>query len=135
MSNLSQTAESFLNETFATEFCPDCGGDACHHTAYPFLGNWFAKCTFPEMGDDQTPHPVIAAYREAVEIADKWVKKIGIGFHPDHAGLDYLPPLSAAEIAEYDSDMNRLLSLAGDPYGVCVEAMERAGLTGEGKPK
>jgi hypothetical protein len=60
-SNLTTPASQWLAETFEFEFCEECGGDACHHTAVPFMGNWFARCDYPP-AEDGTPHPVITAY-------------------------------------------------------------------------
>jgi hypothetical protein len=57
-----------------------------------------------------------------------WAEKLGMGFHPDTRGKDYWPYLSAKEIAEYDRDMERLFSLAGDPYAHGVEAFKELGL-------
>jgi hypothetical protein len=56
------SAERFLAELFAFEYCAECGGDACHHTAVPFLGHWFARCDYAP-ADDGTPHQTVAAYR------------------------------------------------------------------------
>ncbi len=53
----------FLHELFEYEFCAECGGDAQHHTAVPFMGNWFARCDCP-CADDGSLHPAIAQYRE-----------------------------------------------------------------------
>lgn len=64
----------------------------------------------------------------AKEIAAKWVARIGIGWHPDTSGEDYTPEMSAAEVAEYDTDMDRLFSAPGDPYAVALAAMVDAGL-------
>lgn len=63
MSNLHIPADQWLRETFEFEYCAECHGDACHHTAVPVMGNWFARCDFPPAQDDAaTPHPVIAAF-------------------------------------------------------------------------
>ncbi len=62
-------------------------------------------------------------------ICRKWVRRIGGGFHPDTRGKDYSPAMSAAEIAEYDSDMNALFANAADPYECAIMAMDDAGLT------
>jgi hypothetical protein len=64
MSNLSTPPDEWLADLFEYEYCAECGGDACHHTAIPFMGNWFARCDYPPAEDDDaTPHPIIAAYR------------------------------------------------------------------------
>lgn len=63
VSNLNESAAEWLEHMFECQYCEECGGDAEHHTAVPFLGNWFARCDYPrdpETGDD---HPVVAAYR------------------------------------------------------------------------
>jgi hypothetical protein len=39
MSNLQTPAAEWLAETFEFEYCAECGGDAEHHTAIPFMGN------------------------------------------------------------------------------------------------
>ena len=44
MSNLTTPAAEWLADLFEFEYCAECGGDACDHTAIPFLGNWFARC-------------------------------------------------------------------------------------------
>lgn len=66
--------------------------------------------------------------QEARQIAAKWAARIGVGFHPDTRGVDYVPPLAAAEAAEYDADMDALFALPGDPYEAALTAMEDAGL-------
>lgn len=64
MSNLiNEPADEWLARQFEFEFCEECSGDACHHTAIPFLGNWFARCDFPPE-DDGTPHETIQQYRK-----------------------------------------------------------------------
>lgn len=52
MGNLDIPANEWLRDLFACEWCPECGRDHRHHTAVPFLGNWFAHCDLA---------PVIAA--------------------------------------------------------------------------
>lgn len=59
MSNLHVPPEIWLAELFETEYCEECGGDAEHHTAVPFMGNWFARCDYPAKGK---MHPVIEAF-------------------------------------------------------------------------
>jgi len=66
MSNLHIPAWRWLEEQFEHEYCADCGGDAQHHIAVPFWGNWFAWCKY-EPDEDGMPHPVIAAFRKEVE--------------------------------------------------------------------
>ena len=62
MGNLNEPTNKWLKRLFADEFCAECGGDAEHHTAIPFMGNWFARCDYPpsENGDQ---HPVVRKYR------------------------------------------------------------------------
>lgn len=54
--NLDQAPESWLEEQFEYEYCHECGGDAEHHDAAPFMGNWFAKCK-EKVYDDPTEVP------------------------------------------------------------------------------
>jgi hypothetical protein len=68
----------------------------------------------------------LLAEAEAQRICDKWVERIGWGFHPDTRGADYDPPFSADEVTDYNKDMNTLFSLDGDPYEFAVQAMERS---------
>ena len=76
---------------------------------------------------------------DAREIALKWATRLGVGFHPDTYGGDYEPPLSPDEVDEYEDDMETLFSLCGDrvdPYKVCLDAMQRAGLpVDRGEPR
>jgi len=44
MTNLTTPATEWLREQFEFEWCADCGRDHRHHTAIPFMGNWFARC-------------------------------------------------------------------------------------------
>lgn len=43
--NLNEDPAEWLREQFRHEWCAECGRDHRHHTAIPFMGNWFAKCT------------------------------------------------------------------------------------------
>ena len=62
---------------------------------------------------------------ECEQICRKWVATIGGGFHPDIRGKDYDPPLSKAQVAEYEHDMDELFSWdVGDPYLLAVAAVE-----------
>lgn len=45
MGNLTMAPEDWLEELFKWELCLECHGDAEDHTAIPFLGNWFARCS------------------------------------------------------------------------------------------
>lgn len=65
----------------------------------------------------------------AIQITDKWVSILGIGFHPDTRGDEYgSPALSVALVAEYERDMQTLFSVSQDAYAECIAAWERAGL-------
>lgn len=61
MSTETIPAAEWLAELFADELCAECGGDAEHHTAVPFFGNWFARCDHPwtDVGYD----PIVVAWR------------------------------------------------------------------------
>ena len=60
MSNLNIPFEQWFKEQFELEYCGTCGGDAEHHTAVPFMDNWFARCDFPPTNEGL--HPVIAMF-------------------------------------------------------------------------
>jgi hypothetical protein len=62
----------------------------------------------------------------ALDIARKWVARLGMGFHPDTQGEDYSPALSAEDIADYDADIARMFALEGDPYAAGLIAMEES---------
>jgi hypothetical protein len=62
--NLDQDPFEWLALLFRSEFCAECGGDAQHHTAIPFNGNWFARCDLPADEDTGAYHPVIQKFRE-----------------------------------------------------------------------
>lgn len=55
MASQYEPAEAWLIEQFEFEWCAECGRDHRHHTAVPFLGNWFARCdrepTFSATGE------------------------------------------------------------------------------------
>lgn len=61
-------------------------------------------------------------------IAAKWVKRLGLGFHPDTQGGDYRPCLSAQDARDYEADMTALFECAADPYECGLMAMRDAGL-------
>jgi phosphoribosylpyrophosphate synthetase len=67
--NLNIPPDEWLNEHFECQYCDECGGDAIHHTAVPFMGNWFARCDYP-MPDDNQEHPVIKTYKAEKESND-----------------------------------------------------------------
>ena len=62
MSNLDIPPQEWLEHLFEDEYCEECSGDAIHHTAIPFLGNWFARCDYPP-DNEGNPHPIIVEYR------------------------------------------------------------------------
>lgn len=77
---------------------------------------------------------VLATLRDldASMIASKWVKRFGLGFHPDTRGVDYVDAagvrcLSDVEAAEYEVDIDTLHGLC-DPYEAGLRAMDAAGL-------
>jgi hypothetical protein len=47
MSNLRIPPQQWLAEQFEFEWCAECGRDHRHHTAVPFMWNWFARCDLP----------------------------------------------------------------------------------------
>lgn len=51
MSNLNIPREQWLHDQFAHEWCAECGRDHRHHTAMPFMGNWFAYCDLEPIDD------------------------------------------------------------------------------------
>jgi hypothetical protein len=55
--------KQWLEEQFEFEWCEECGGDHRHHEAVGFLGNWFARCLYPMVGDEF--HSKVKADREA----------------------------------------------------------------------
>jgi len=60
----------------------------------------------------------------AAEISRKWAERIGMGYHPDTRGADYVTAFSAKDRTEYDADMETLFGLTGiDPYEYGLEAM------------
>ncbi len=67
MSNLKINPEVWLKEMFEHQYCEECGGDAEHHTAVPFNGNWFARCDYPT-SDSGKLHPVIQKFRDYNDI-------------------------------------------------------------------
>lgn len=69
------------------------------------------------------------AERRAAEIARKWVRKLGLGFHPDTPAEEYVntetgrASLSSGERREYEADMEALLNLPlPDPYAAVLAA-------------
>lgn len=72
---------------------------------------------------------IAALHKRTAAIAAKWIDRIGLGFHPDTRGGDYLPAMSVAEAAEYDRDMETLFRNPGlDPYAVCIAVEQEKGL-------
>ena len=66
MSNLNIDPKEWLAELFECQYCDECGGDAEHHTAVPFNGNWFARCDYPRDENDEL-HPVVKEFREKAD--------------------------------------------------------------------
>lgn len=61
------TPDGWLASLFESEYCAECGGDAQHHTAVPFMGNWHAFCDFPRSDDDASLHPTIKKFHEGLK--------------------------------------------------------------------
>jgi hypothetical protein len=61
------------------------------------------------------------------EIANKWVKAIGIGFDPCIRSFDYSPALTKTEQRQYDKDMETLC-LSEDYEGIILQEMKKEGL-------
>lgn len=69
--NLHIDQQQWLKELFEYEYCSECGGDAEHHTAIVFFGNWFARCNYsPDKGGHF--HPVIKEFRKVQITVDKF---------------------------------------------------------------
>jgi hypothetical protein len=66
VSNLNIDPTEWLEELFFDEYCYECLGDVEHHTAVPFVGNWFARCDYPRTEDDSL-HPVLAEFHSIRE--------------------------------------------------------------------
>jgi len=71
MPNLDIPPKTWLEELFDCSFCCECGGDENHHTAVPFMGNWFARCDYPQSFKEEKYHPVIAKYRKEFDKKNK----------------------------------------------------------------
>ena len=61
------------------------------------------------------------------EIANKWVKAIGIGFNPCTRSFDYSPCLTETEQKQYNKDM-QILCLADDYEDIILQEMKKEGL-------
>lgn len=61
-----ECGECFLADLFEFEYCPECGGDAQHHTiCVTPIGNLFARCNHPPSAETNwEQHPVIAKFRK-----------------------------------------------------------------------
>ena len=81
-------------------------------------------CCTRQIGNDEGTNQM----QDPHAVCRKWVRRIGLGFHPDTRGKDYSPAMSAAEIMEYDADMEALFKAAADPYECSIMAMTDAGL-------
>lgn len=69
-------------------------------------------------------------------ICDHWVARLGLSFHPDNRGADYVDGdggqfLTDDEVADYAEDMAALCRLAPNPYEAGLAAWRRAGLIAE----
>jgi len=64
MSNLNIPPDEWLKEQFEHHYCDECSGDVEHHTAVPFIGNWFARCDFPRNEKNDSLHPEIAQFHK-----------------------------------------------------------------------
>ena len=62
-------------------------------------------------------------------IADKWIARLGLGFHPDTIAESYTPEFPPSWVPEYEADLD-FLANADDPYQIGLDAMARAGLIG-----
>jgi len=58
----------------------------------------------------------------ARDICDRWVARIGHGFHPDTRACEYDPPLPPAWREEYDRDMDALLAVGVVRYAAAIAA-------------
>jgi len=65
--NLHIPPQVWLKELFEFEYCSCCGGDAQHHTAIPFIGNWFAQCNYP-INKNGSFHPTIKSFRKLIQL-------------------------------------------------------------------
>jgi len=68
--NLNIPPQEWLEKLFEFEYCDECGGDAEHHTALHFMGNWFGRCDYP-LDKDGNFHPVIKKFRKLQITVDK----------------------------------------------------------------
>lgn len=74
---------------------------------------------------------LVNAKKRAPEIARKWLRKLGQGFHPDTPADEYVnvrtgrPSLSRGECREYEADMAVLFQLP-DPYALILSLQEVA---------
>jgi hypothetical protein len=88
------------------------------------------------------PHPLIssddwAVIEDAVSFA-RYVRRLGLGFHPDTRGDDYVNAdgsrtFTDEEAADYD-DAIEAASLGVDPYAFGIEIWETMGLTPRSEP-
>lgn len=101
----------------------DEGNDLGDSLDHPYLVGFYNK-DGDILGQDTVPNLQAAIeWCEARSIANKWVSRFGMGFHPDTRGKDYTPRLNADDAKTYDSDMDRLFEIAPDPYQAGLEAM------------
>ena len=64
MGNLDIPPDQWLKKLFECHYCDECTGDAEHHTAIVFVGNWFARCDYPRHEETDKLHPVVAAFHK-----------------------------------------------------------------------
>lgn len=69
----------------------------------------------------------------ALDIARKWVARLGGGFHPDTSGKSYVKIgtggerfFTDEEAEEYEQDIEKLFKAPCDPYGVAIMAIAEA---------
>lgn len=93
-----------------------------------FLLQWFpdpaegSRCWTIEHTDDWNLIMAALAHLDARVICARWLTVIGLGFHPDTAGVNYTEMVTGKRVfddkiaAEYEADMERLFALEADPY-------------------
>lgn len=73
------------------------------------------------------------AIRLARKIARRWVARLGLGFHPDTRGHEYVEvqsgerSLSDSEVAAYEAEMTHLFAVqavGADPYAIALAEFE-----------
>ena len=71
---------------------------------------------------------------KAHSLIDKWVSRLGMGFHPDTRGVDYADAtgkrsLSNLEAREYESDIDEAFEMMGAAgvYGYALDCLHKLG--------